>query len=195
GRRALPLHDVLPRAGRDQARRQRHGNRGVGRMSTTLTLPKAIEDALRSVNPSTSRRGFLKASGALVVSFGASAVPGGRVLAQAVGQAAAVGPYPDPDFLQLDTWIVIHPDNTATFFVGNTDGGQGTGTAFRQMMCDELDLAYEQSKLVMGSTDITPDQGGSGGSDAIERDGFPMRRVAAEARRVLLELGSEHLQV
>ena len=164
-------------------------------MSTTLTLPKAIEDALRSVNPSTSRRGFLKASGALVVSFGASAVPGGRVLAQAAGQAAAVGPYPDPDFLQLDTWIVIHPDNTATFYVGKTDGGQGTGTAFRQMMCDELDLAYEQSKLVMGSTDITPDQGGSGGSDAIERDGFPMRRVAAEARRVLLELGSEHLQV
>jgi CO/xanthine dehydrogenase Mo-binding subunit len=45
----------------------------------------------------------------------------------------------------------------------------------------------------MGSTDVTPDQGGSGGSDAIERDGWPMRRVAAEARRVLLELASEHL--
>ena len=42
----------------------------------------------------------------------------------------------------------------------------------------------------MGRTDITPDQGGSGGSDAIERDGWPMRKVAAEARRVLLELGS-----
>ena len=36
--------------------------------------------------------------------------------------------------------IVIHPDNTATFYVGKTDGGQGTGTAFRQMMCDELDI-------------------------------------------------------
>jgi nicotinate dehydrogenase subunit B len=90
------------------------------------------------------------------------------------------------DFLQLDTWIVIHPDNTATFFVGKTDGGQGTGTAFRQMMSDELDIAYDQTRLVMGRTDNTPDQGGSGGSDAIERDGWPMRRVAAEARRVLL---------
>ena len=84
---------------------------------------------------------------------------------------------------------MIHPDNTATFFVGKTDGGQGTGTAFRQMMCDELDIAYDKTRLVMGSTDITPDQGGSGGSDAVERDGWPMRRVAAEARRVLLELG------
>ncbi len=88
---------------------------------------------------------------------------------------------------------MIHPDNTATFFVGKTDGGQGTGTAFRQMMCDELDIAYDKTNLVMGTTDITPDQGGSGGSDGVERDGWPMRRVAAEARRVLLELGSEQL--
>ena len=158
-------------------------------MSTTLQLPKAIEDALRSINPSISRRSFLRSSGALVFSLGVNAVPGGRVLAQAVG----AGPYPDRDFLQLDTWIVIHPDNTATFFVGKTDGGQGTGTAFRQMMCDELDIAYDKTNLVMGTTDITPDQGGSGGSDGVERDGWPMRRVAAEARRVLLELGSERL--
>ncbi len=47
----------------------------------------------------------------------------------------------------------------------------------------------------MGCTDITPDQGGSGGSDAVERDGIAMRRVAAEARRVLLELGGQHLGV
>jgi nicotinate dehydrogenase subunit B len=158
-------------------------------MSTTLQLPKVIEDALQRVNPSTSRRNFLASSGALVLSLGIGSLPGARVLAQAL----AAGPYPDPDYLQLDTWIVIHPDNTATFFVGKTDGGQGTGTAFRQMMCDELDMAYEQTSLVMGSTDTTPDQGGSGGSDAIETDGWPMRKVAAEARRVLLELAAEHL--
>ncbi|MEY4641871.1 MAG: hypothetical protein RLZZ227_1865 [Pseudomonadota bacterium] len=160
-------------------------------MSTPLQFPKAIEDALQRIDPSLSRRKFLASSGALVLSLGINAVPGGRVLAQAL----ASGPYPDPDFLQLDTWIVIHPDNTATFFVGKTDGGQGTGTAFRQMMCDELDMAYAQTRLVMGSTDTTPDQGGSGGSDGIEADGWPMRRVAAEARRVLLELAAERLNM
>ncbi|MEP7314731.1 MAG: molybdopterin cofactor-binding domain-containing protein, partial [Pseudomonadota bacterium] len=77
--------------------------------------------------------------------------------------------------------------------VGKTDGGQGTGTAYRQMMCDELDIAYDKTSLIMGCTDITPDQGGSGGSDGVERDGWAMRRVSAEARRVLLELGSQHL--
>ena len=98
--------------------------------------------------------------------------------------------YPDVDFRQLDSWIVIHQDNTATFHVGKTDCGQGTGTAFRQMMADELDIAYDKTTCIMGSTDVTPDQGGSGGSDAIQTDGWPMRRVAAEARRVLLEMAS-----
>src|SRR5262249_57416027 len=87
------------------------------------------------------------------------------------------------------------PDNTATFFVGKTDLGQGTGTAFRQIMSDELDMAYERTSVVMGSTDNTVDQGGSGGSDALQTDGWPMRRVAAEARRILLELASARFGV
>ena len=63
------------------------------------------------------------------------------------------------------------------------------------MMCDELDIAYDRTSLIMGSTDVTVDQGGSGGSDAIQTDGWPMRRVAAEARRVLLELASARFGV
>src|SRR5205807_3450765 len=63
----------------------------------------------------------------------------------------------------------------------------------RQMMSDELDIAYDKTNLIMGSTDNTVDQGGSGGSDAIQTDGWPMRRTAAEARRVLLEMGSQKL--
>ncbi len=39
------------------------------------------------------------------------------------------------------------------------------------------------------------DQGGSGGSDALQTDGYPMRRVAAEARRVLLEMASTRFGV
>src|SRR6202008_2945416 len=145
---------------------------------------------LQRNDPSTSRRDFLKASGALVATISFNTFSGDNALAATSGGDGAQRLYVDPDFRQLDTWIVIHPDNTATFFVGKTDGGQGTGTAFRQMMCDELDIAYDKTSLVMGSTDITPDQGGSGGSDGVERDGWPMRRVAAEARRVLLELGA-----
>ncbi len=169
-------------------------------MTIFTNVPKAIEEVMVNQTASTSRRDFLKNSGALVVSFGATAVTGTASLADVEGGVEAIspqaaGPYPDPDFRQLDTWVAIHADNTATFYVGKTDLGQGTGTAFRQMMADELDIAYDKTSLVMGRTDVTPDQGGSGGSDAIQRDGWPMRRAAAEARRVLLELASEQLSV
>jgi nicotinate dehydrogenase subunit B len=134
-----------------------------------------------------TRRDFIKTSGVLVVGL---SVAGDIVL-----DAQGAGPYPDLDYRQLDSWIVIRPDNTATFFVGKTDLGQGTGTAFRQIMADELDMPYDKTTCVMGTTDLTVDQGGSGGSDALQTDGYPMRRVAAEARRVLLELASARLGV
>src|SRR5215471_12301390 len=140
----------------------------------------------------TSRREFLAGSGLLLVSVGAASLAAPFTVDLG---AQAAGPYPDPDFRQLDSWIAIHENNTATFYVGKTDCGQGTGTSFRQLMSDELDIAFEQTTCIMGSTDNTVDQGGSGGSTAMERDCWPMRRAAAEARRVLLELGSARLGV
>jgi nicotinate dehydrogenase subunit B len=158
-------------------------------MTASAGIPKQIEEIL-----TTHRRGFLRSAGLLVVSFAAGAWPSeAETQKGAAGQVA--GPYPDPDFRQLDSWIVIHENNTATFYVGKTDCGQGTGTSFRQLMSDELDIAFEKTTCIMGSTDKTVDQGGSGGSDALERDSWPMRRAAAEARRALLEMGSARLGV
>jgi nicotinate dehydrogenase subunit B len=161
-------------------------------MTAFTSIPKQVEDVLEKCG-TISRRNFLKSSGLLVVSLTAGPMAAAVSGQSSAGQAA--GPYPDPDFKQLDSWIVIHEDNTATFYVGKTDLGQGTGTAFRQMMSDELDMAFDKTTCIMGSTDITVDQGGSGGSDAIQTDGWPMRRVAAEARRVLFDMGSNRLGV
>ena len=158
-------------------------------MTTFTSIPRQVEDLLER-SRGISRRNFLKGSGFLVVSVGAGAIAGASPQGE---QAQVAGPYPYPDFRQLDSWIVIHEDNTATFYVGKTDGGQGTGTAFRQMICDELDIRFDQSTLIMGRTDTTVDQGGSGGSDGVQTDGWPMRRVGAEARRILLELASDRL--
>jgi nicotinate dehydrogenase subunit B len=160
-------------------------------MTASGRIPKEIEEVLV-----THRRGFLKNAGLLVVSFGVYGAAGTTEAdAQSKGAAQGSGPYPDPDFRQIDSWIVIHENNTATFYVGKTDLGQGTGTGFRQLMSDELDIAFDRTSCIMGSTDITVDQIGSGGSTAMERDSWPMRRVAAEARRVLLEMASARLGV
>ncbi len=159
-------------------------------MSNFTNIPQHVEEVLEKWN--TPRRSFLKSAGLFVVSFGAAGT-GPLIPAANAAAPRAAGPYPDIDFRQLDSWIVVHQDNTATFYVGKTDCGQGTGTSFRQLMSDEMDIAFEKTTCIMGSTDITVDQGGSGGSTAMERDAWPMRRAAAEARRVLLEMGSARL--
>jgi nicotinate dehydrogenase subunit B len=156
-------------------------------MTPFTDVPRPVEAAERALQA--SRRQFLTQSGLFVVSL--AALP--ESLAFAAQAVSGAGPYPDPDFRQLDSWIVIREDNSATLFVGKTDLGQGTGTAFRQLLADELDVAYAQTSVVMGSTDVTVDQGGSGGSDALQVDGWPMRRVAAEARRVLLDQAAARL--
>ncbi len=163
-------------------------------MSNFTNIPKHVEEVLEKWR--TPRRSFLKSAGLFVVSFGAAGTSPLVTAANAQTVAAppqAAGPYPDIDFRQLDSWIVVRQDNTATFYVGKTDCGQGTGTSFRQLMSDEMDIAFEKTTCIMGTTDITVDQGGSGGSTAMERDAWPMRRAAAEARRVLLDMGSARL--
>src|SRR5215469_12244751 len=154
-------------------------------MRISSGIPKPVEEILI-----TNRRSFLKTAGMLAVTIGVDAAV---LSTEADAQISNAGSYPDPDFRQLDSWIVIHENNTATFYVGKTDCGQGTGTGFRQLMSDELDIAYDQTSCIMGSTDNTVDQGGSGGSTAMERDSWPMRRAAAEARRVLLDMGAVRL--
>src|SRR5262249_8128807 len=133
GQHVVPVHDVLPRAVGDQAgcenhrepaapkRRNREGRpcrKGRLAMTTFTRVPHEIERWLKTSDQLLSRRGFLKGSGLLVVSVAAATLTG-RFAVDADAQAA--GPYPDPDFRQLDSWIVIHQNNTATFFVGKTD--------------------------------------------------------------------------
>src|SRR5438445_6776210 len=84
-------------------------------MTAFTNIPKQVEEVLEKWNVTTSRRSFLKSSGLLVVSFTAAPlIP--TASAQVPATAQAGGPYPDPDFHQLDSWIVIHEDNTATFY-------------------------------------------------------------------------------
>ena len=103
-------------------------------MTTFTNVPKQVEDLLEKWNGTTSRRNFLKGSGLFVVSFSAAAIANANPFsaearAQGAAVAQAAGPYPDPDFRQLDSWIVIHEDSTATFYVGKTDGGLGSEPA------------------------------------------------------------------
>ncbi len=100
-----------------------------------------------------------------------------------------------PDAEQIDSWITIHADNTATVFIGFAELGQGCSTALLQIAAEELDLGMDQVKTVGLDTHITPNQGGTYSSSAMRRGGPQVQRAAAEARQALLALAAERLQV
>jgi CO/xanthine dehydrogenase Mo-binding subunit len=100
---------------------------------------------------------------------------------------------PDPN--QLDTWLAIHADNTATIFFGFVELGQGNSTAMLQIAAEELDLEMAQVRHVRLETGTTPNQGGTVASASISRGGPRIRLAAAEARQALLGLASARLGV
>src|SRR5580704_9525134 len=85
-------------------------------------------------NDTQSRRGFLKAGGALIVSFSAGAL--------AAPQLRAQGPFDthpshiDPK--KLDSWLAVNADGTITAHTGKCDFGQGIFTAQTQLVAEEL---------------------------------------------------------
>ncbi len=138
------------------------------------------------------RRDFLKSGGALVVGFSLREALLGQSHLDTSARTAVPGP---PDAKQIDTWLAIHADNTATIFIGFAELGQGNSTALLQVAAEELDMDMSQLKTVRLDTNITPNQGGTYSSASIQRGGPQVRTAAAEARFALLQLASKSLNV
>ena len=137
------------------------------------------------------RREFLKAGGALIIGFQLAGLsPADAQAADASPRGASAGP-PDPK--QLDTWIAIHSDNTATIYIGFAELGQGASTALLQIAAEELDMDLDQLSSVRLDTNVTPNQGGTYSSASVQRGGPQIRAAAAEARQKLLELAAARL--
>jgi nicotinate dehydrogenase subunit B len=132
-----------------------------------------------------SRREFFKTSGALVVSFATSGF-----VADAVSQTK-------PGLLptELDSWIAVLPDGRVQAFFGKMDMGQSLEVAIAQIVAEELDVAVDKVDVVMGDTGTSCNQGGASGSLGISHGAQPLRKAAAEARRLLLERASKQLEV
>ena len=134
------------------------------------------------------RRDVLKGGGCLMISL---AVPQARRALAAEDRPLWRALSPG----QLDTYLKIDENSRVTAFFGKMDMGQGVDISIAQIVAEELDLPLEQVDVVMGDTALTVNQGGASGSTGIERGANPLRSAAAEARRVLLELGAERLGV
>ncbi|HXQ27608.1 MAG TPA: molybdopterin cofactor-binding domain-containing protein [Candidatus Acidoferrales bacterium] len=139
------------------------------------------------------RRKFLKAGGALVIGFSSAGFLGDALFAQGTATAARGAAAGSPDPKQIDTWLAIHADNTATVYIGYVELGQGSTTSLLQIAAEELDLEMSQVSTVRLDTNLTPNQGGTYSSSSIARGSPAIRTAAAEARQALLALASKKL--
>src|SRR5206468_6754964 len=116
-----------------------HPSRGEARAGAA---PESIGGAMDTIT--VTRRDFLKAGGALVVSFSWN----GAALGDA--QATSWPKVIPPD--ALDSWIAIGADGTVTASIGKVETGMGISTAFMQIVAEELDVPMERVVLRMGDT-------------------------------------------
>jgi isoquinoline 1-oxidoreductase len=95
----------------------------------------------------------------------------------------------------FNAFLKIGEDGRVSCYVGKIEMGQGVVTSLGQMLADELDVPLESVDMVMGDTELCPWDMGTFGSLSTRSFGPSLRMAGAEARQVLLELGSEHLKV
>jgi CO/xanthine dehydrogenase Mo-binding subunit len=142
-----------------------------------------------------SRSTFLKGGGALIVGFSTlGAVIGAKANAAGAGAGTfdSFGPY---DSQQLDSWLAIHGDNTASMKLGMIELGQGSTTGLLMIAAEELNMDMSQLKMIANDTDLTPNQGGTYGSQAVHVGGKQTRAAAAAAYQALLGMASTQLGV
>src|SRR5450631_351077 len=134
-----------------------------------------------------TRRGFVKAGGALFVSL---AMPRGLFAKTDSGHFPLEQNQLDPG--KLASWLEIRSDGTILARTGRAEIGTGMSAFYPQMIAEELRVHPDCITLVMGDTDKTPDGGYSAGflSGAAN-----VRKVAAYTYQALLGLASTQLGV
>ncbi|MGB2764971.1 MAG: molybdopterin cofactor-binding domain-containing protein [Candidatus Aminicenantaceae bacterium] len=135
------------------------------------------------------RREFLKLLGGGIFIF----FPfGDSVSLQQEARRRRIRPSLPTDF---NAFLRIGEDGRVSCLTGKIEMGQGVITSLAQMLADELEVSLNSVDMVMGDTDLCPWDMGTFGSMTTRFFGPPLRAAAAEAKAVLLELASEHLQI
>ncbi|MFC4873527.1 xanthine dehydrogenase family protein molybdopterin-binding subunit [Negadavirga shengliensis] len=140
------------------------------------------------------RREFLKQSGCLLLGFQLMPV----VSCEVKGNGDKAGPdvFPQaPDRDSVDAWIRLGEEGKLTVLTGKMELGQGIQTALMQIAADELDLDMDRVSIIIADTAQTADERYTAGSGSIEGSGSSIRRAAAEARHILLEMAAKRWEV
>jgi isoquinoline 1-oxidoreductase subunit beta len=136
-----------------------------------------------------SRRGFLTATGGLVLGFVLPEKT--RLAAQQIGIPPA-NLFAPPPGGKPNAYIHIGTDESVTFLIPKGEMGQGPTTACSQLLAEELECDW--AKVRMEIAPVDPASYGhqtTVGSQAIRTTWEPLRRAGAEAREMLIQAASQ----
>src|SRR5262249_52385814 len=139
-----------------------------------------------------SRKTFLKGGGALIVGFSMAGAGLAGKLRAADSPYASNGPF---DQYQVDAWITINADSTASIKSGGILQGTGSDTGLLMIAGEELNMGLDQVEFVRADTNVTPNSGKHSASNTIKNGGPGVRAAAAAAAQALLGLASTQLGV
>jgi nicotinate dehydrogenase subunit B len=95
---------------------------------------------------------------------------------------------------EIDAWLHIGESERVTVYTGKVEVGQNIRTSLSQAVAEELHLPVEKIELVMGDTQLTPFDMGTFGSRTTPTMNLQLRRVAAAARDLLIDLAAAQWQ-
>ena len=91
---------------------------------------------------------------------------------------------------EIGAWIHIGEDGAVTAFTGKVELGQNIRTSLTQAVAEELRVPLRLVRLVMGDTDKVPFDMGTFGSRTTPTMSPQLRKAAAAARELLLDLAA-----
>jgi len=95
----------------------------------------------------------------------------------------------------IGAWIHVDEDGSVTVYTGKVEMGQNIRTSLSQAVAEELSVPVAMVHLVMGDTDLTPFDMGTFGSRTTPTMAPQLRKAAAAARIVLIELAARQWNV
>ncbi len=95
----------------------------------------------------------------------------------------------------FNAYLKINEDGRVSCFSGKIEMGQGIITSLAQMLAEEMEVSLDAIDMIMGDTALCPYDSGTFGSRSTKYFGPPLRKAAAQAKAVLLQLASEQLNL
>ncbi|MBT1697197.1 molybdopterin-dependent oxidoreductase [Fulvivirgaceae bacterium PWU4] len=92
---------------------------------------------------------------------------------------------------QVNAWIHIGEKGNITVYTGKAEVGQNIRTSLAQIVAEELMVPVDRISMVMGDTALTPYDRGTLGSRSIPYMGPQLRKAAATARELLVNMATE----